>query len=156
MGRSSAVKAIVLAWLIVGILDLTSAVIIAETQGHGTLRMLQGIASGLLGKSSFEGGWVTAGLGFVIHFFIALVVTSIFYFASRSLTALQRHPVVSGLLYGIAVYLFMYWVVIPLVFPTSHHSISRDVTAVFVHMFLIGLPASLIIQRQSRLPASMS
>jgi hypothetical protein len=31
------------------------------------------------------------------------------YGASRRLTFLNRRPIVSGVLYGIAVYIFMYW-----------------------------------------------
>jgi hypothetical protein len=58
----------------------------------------------------------------------------------------------SGLLYGVGVYGFMYWIVVPLAFVNSRHSISRDVTAVFVHMFLIGLPIALIVRRYSSVP----
>ena len=48
------------------------------------------------------------------------------------------------------VYGFMYWVVMPLAYPVVHPSISRDATAVCVHMFLIGLPIALIVRRYSR------
>ena len=35
------------------------------------------------------------------------------------------------------VYIFMYWIVMPLAFPTSRHrSMSRDVTAVIIHIFV--------------------
>ena len=54
---------------------------------------------------------------------------------------------ISGLLYGVVVYGFMYWVVMPLVFPVVHPSLSRDVTAVCIHMFLIGLPIALVVHR---------
>ena len=149
MKRSQAFRTIGFAWLIAGVLDITSAFVIATIKGTGSIRMLQGIASGLLGPKSFEGGLATAGLGLAIHFFIALVAASVFYAASRKISFLTQQPFVSGLLYGIAVYLFMYWVVIRLVFPNAHPSLSRDVTAVLVHMFLIGLPISLIISRCS-------
>jgi hypothetical protein len=150
MKRSQPLRTIVVAWLVAGILDITSAFVIAEIKGTGSIRMLQGIASGLLGPRSFEGGLGTAGLGLVIHFFIALVAATAFYAASRKIGFLTQQPVVSGLLYGIAVYLFMYWIVIRLVFPNAHPSLSRDVTAVLVHMFLIGLPISLIVSRGSK------
>src|ERR1041385_8378020 len=108
MERSQPVRTIVVAWLIAGILDITSAFVIAGIKGTGSIRMLQGIASGLLGPRSFEGGLSTAGLGLAIHFFIALVAATLFYAASRKIDFLAQQPVVSGLLYGIAVYLFMY------------------------------------------------
>src|SRR6266478_443786 len=150
MDRSRAFRAIASAGLIAGILDITSAFVIAELKGTGSIRMLQGIASGLLGPRSFEGGMATAGLGLAIHFLIAFTAASVFYAASRKLTFLTQHAVTSGLLYGIAVYLFMYWIVVPLAFVNAHHSVSRDVTAVIIHMLLIGLPISLIVRWHSR------
>src|SRR6266700_4485875 len=148
--KSRALSAIGFAGLIVGILDITSAFVIAELKGTGSIRMLQGIASGLLGPRSFDGGMATAGLGLAIHFLIAFTAASVFYAASRKLTFLTQHAVTSGLLYGIAVYLSMYWIVVPLAFVNAHHSVSRDVTAVIIHMLLIGLPISLIVRWHSR------
>jgi hypothetical protein len=150
MDRSRAFRAIASAGLIAGILDITSAFVIVELKGTGSIRMLQGIASGLLGPRSFEGAMATAGLGLAIHFLIAFTAASVFYAASRKLTFLTQHAVTSGLLYGIAVYLSMYWIVVPLAFVNARHSVSRDVTAVIIHMLLIGLPISLIVRWHSR------
>jgi len=149
MERSRAFRAIASAGLIAGILDITSAFVIAGLKGMGSIRMLQGIASGLLGARSFEGGMATAGLGLAIHFLIAFTAASVFYAASRKLTFLTQRPVISGLFYGVAVYLFMYWIVVPLAIVNVRHSISRDVTAVIVHMVLIGLPIALVVRRFS-------
>jgi hypothetical protein len=44
----------------------------------------------------------------------------------------------------------MYWIVVPLAFVNARHSVSRDVTAVIIHMLLIGLPISLIVRWHSR------
>jgi hypothetical protein len=150
MKRSRTLPTIASASLIAGILDITSAFVIAGVKGIGSIRMLQGIASGLLGAQSFEGGMVTAGLGLAIHFLIAFTAASVFYVASRKFSFLTQHAVVSGLLYGIAVYVFMYWIVLPLTFPNAHHSVSRDLTAVIIHMVLIGLPIALVVRRFSK------
>jgi hypothetical protein len=150
MKRSQAFRAIALAWFVAGVLDITSAFVIATLKGTGSVRMLQGIASGLLGPQSFEGGLRTAGLGLAIHFLIALVAASVFYAASRKITYLTQQPIVSGLLYGVAVYIFMYWIVVPLAFPTAHHSLSRDVTAVIIHMVLIGSPIAFVVRHFSK------
>ena len=148
--RSQAFPAIAWAGLIAGILDISSAFILSYPKGVGPIRVLQGVATGLVGRASaINGGLATAGLGLVIHFFIAFVVATVFYVASRKLIFLTRHPVISGLLYGVVVYGFMYWIVMPLAYPVVHPSVSRDVTAVCVHMFLIGLPISLIVRRYS-------
>src|SRR6266404_7198784 len=150
MKRSRVLPTIASAGLIAGILDIISAFVIAGIKGTGSIRMLQGIASGLLGQRSFEGGMATAGLGLGIHFLIAFTAAAVFYAASRKLTFLTQHAVTSGLLYGIAVYLSMYWIVVPLAFVNARHSVSRDVTAVIIHMLLIGLPISLIVRWHSR------
>ena len=149
MKRSRALPTIALAGLIAGILDITSAFVIAGIKGTGSIRMLQGIASGLLGQRSFEGGMETAGLGLAIHFLIAFTAAAVFCTASRKFSSLTQHAVVSGFLYGIAVYIFMYWIVVPFAFPTARHSISRDFTAVIIHIVLIGLPISLVVRRFS-------
>jgi hypothetical protein len=150
MRASSAFRTIALAGLIVGILDITSAFVIAAIRGTGSMRMLQGITSGLIGARSFQGGLATAACGLAIHFLIAFTVVTIFYLASRRITFLTQHAIISGILYGVAVYLFMYWIVIRLVFPNAHPSLSRDVTAILVHISLIGLPTALIVRRYSK------
>src|SRR5260370_38164875 len=83
MEKSRALRAIVSAGLIAGILDITSAFVIAELKGTGSIRMLQGIASGLLGARSFEGAIATAGLGLVIPFLIAFTAASVCSIRSR-------------------------------------------------------------------------
>jgi hypothetical protein len=149
--RSRAFPAIAWATLIVGVLDISSAFLLAYPKGVGPIRVLQGVAAGLVGReAAINGGLATAGLGLAIHFFIAFVVASVFYGASRKLIFLTRHPVISGLLYGVVVYGFMYWIVMPLAYPVVHPSVARDVTAVCVHMLLIGLPIALIVRRYSR------
>ena len=155
MKRSQPFVTIVVAWLTAGILDITSAFVIAEIKGTGSIRMLQGIASGLLGARSFEGGLLTAGFGLAVHFFIAFTAAALFYLISRNFSFVTEHAIVAGLVYGIVVYLFMYWIVIRLVFPNAHPSLSRDVIAVLVHMFLIGLPIALIVRHFSN-PSSES
>src|SRR5438105_6118613 len=109
--KSWAIPEIAIAGLIARILDIASAFVIAELKGTGSIRMLQGIASGLLGSQSFEGGMATAGLRLAIHFSIAFTAASVFYVGSRQFSFLTQHAVASGLLYGIAVYVFMYWLV---------------------------------------------
>jgi hypothetical protein len=155
MKTSSAFRAITVAGLVAGVLDITSAFVLSYPKGVGPIRVLQGVAAGLIGlDSAFKGGLATAGLGLAIHFFIAFVVATVFFLASRKLALLTRHAVISGLLYGVVVYGFMYWIVMPLAYPVVHPSVSRDLTAVCVHMFLIGLPIALIVRRYSSAQSS--
>ncbi|HEV2843020.1 MAG TPA: hypothetical protein VGW39_17000 [Chthoniobacterales bacterium] len=149
--RSRAFPAIAWATLVAGVLDIISAFLLSYLKGGGPIGVLHGVAAGLIGReSAINGGLATAALGLAIHFFIAFVVSSVFYAASRKLVFLTRHAVISGLLYGVMVYGFMYWIVMPLAYPVVHPSLSRDLTAVCVHMLLIGLPIALIVCRFSR------
>jgi uncharacterized membrane protein YagU involved in acid resistance len=112
--------------------------------------VLQSVASGLLGRESYKGGLKTAALGAVVHFSIAFVACTIYYVASRKIKVLRQRPIVCGLLYGVAVYLFMYLIVLPLTFHRSFvQSLSAVATDVAIHMFCVGLPISLAIRRYS-------
>jgi hypothetical protein len=136
---------------VVGILDISSAFFIAYLYGRGPIDVLHGVAAGLIGpQSAMQGGLPTAALGLAIHFFIAFVVSSVFYAAGRKFTFLTKHPFISGPLYGILVYSVMYWLVMPLAYDVVRPSLSRDVTAICVHILLIGLPVSLIVRAGSR------
>ena len=150
MKKSEAFRAILTAGLVVGVLDISSAFVIWWQRGVGARRGLQGIAAGLLGAKSFDGGMVTASLGLGLHFFVALVVVSIFYLASRKIEFLTIHPVVSGVLYGIGVYIVMYWFVLPMAFPTFRHRVGNELLAIAIHISLIGLPCALIVRRNSQ------
>jgi hypothetical protein len=133
-----------------GVLDITAAFVTWAPRGIRPAQLLRGIASGLLGPKSFDGGWQTALLGTVLHFVIAFSAAGVFYGASRKLLFLRRRPILSGILYGIAVYVFMYWVVMPL---SAYHkpplSISATIIAIMTHIVCVGLPISLIVDRYS-------
>jgi hypothetical protein len=156
MKNSKAFRAILTAGLIVGTLDISSAFVIWWQRGVGWRRGLQGIAAGLLGANSFDGGLVTAGLGLALHFFVAFVVVSVFYLASRKIGFLTIHPVVSGVLYGIGVYIVMFWLVLPTVFSTFRHRLSNDLLQLAIHICLIGLPTAFIVRRYSEVTEQSS
>jgi hypothetical protein len=140
----------ILAGLTAGICDITAAFITAGLRGVKPLRLLQSIASGLLGAKSFEGGWETAALGAALHFLIALSAAGIFYAVSQQLAFLTKRPILSGALYGVAVYLFMYWIVVPLsACRRSPFSIAATIVAIVTHIVCVGLPISLIVHRYS-------
>jgi hypothetical protein len=156
MKKFGALRAIVTAGLVVGVLDISSAFVIWWQRGVALQRGLQGIAAGLLGAQSYEGGMATAGLGLALHFFVAFVVVSTFYAASRKIPFLTKHPFVSGVLYGIGVYIVMYWLVLPKAFSTFRHRLSNELLAVAIHIFLIGLPTAFIVRRYFQLTKQSS
>jgi hypothetical protein len=135
-------------------MDIISAFIVALSRGSTPARLLQFVASGLLGPQAFQGGTATAALGLGLHFFIAFTLVIIFYAARRSIGILRQRPISSGLLYGLAVYAVMNLVVLPLSAARPRHSITGDVIQIGIHMFIIGLPTSLLLRRLSGATAS--
>jgi hypothetical protein len=143
---------IFLGGLIAGTLDLTAACVYSWLRASvSPVRVFQFIASGVLGTDSFTGGAKSAVLGVALHFLIATVATTVFYFASRAWFFLIEHPIVSGLLYGIPVYAFMNFVVLPLSQVTQRpQPISSRLINLAILMFCIGLPIALIVRRYAR------
>jgi hypothetical protein len=150
MKNFEALRAIVTAGLVVGVLDISSAFAIWWHRGVALQRGLQGIAAGLLGANSYDGGIATAGLGLALHFLVAFVVVFLFYLASRKIAFLTTQPLVSGALYGIGVYIVMYWFVLPTAFPTFRHRLWNELLAIAIHICLIGLPCAFIVRRYSQ------
>jgi hypothetical protein len=149
---SPARRAIGWAGLVAGSLDITAAAVLNILSGKTVVHLFQAIAGGLLGKSSFQGGLATALLGAFFHFLIAFTAAAVFYAASCKFKFLVGHAIPSGLLYGITVYIFMYYVVLPMsayhvkiALPPMAH-LARDVC---IHMFLVGLPIALIVRKYS-------
>ncbi|MCU1305451.1 MAG: hypothetical protein JWN45_146 [Acidobacteriaceae bacterium] len=147
--KSRAFPAIFWGGLTAGILDITAAFVTWAPRGISPVRVLQGIARGALGPKAFQGGWKTAALGLAVHFLVAYTATAVFYLASRRFTFLTRLAISSGVLYGIAVYLFMYFVVMPLASLKPVLTPSAIAVAVLTHIFCVGLPISQTVRRYS-------
>ena len=103
-----------------GALDITAAFIVYGYFGLEPMRLLQGIAGGLLGPRTFTGGLTTALLGLLCHFVIAFSAAAVYFAVSRRLPFLVEHAVISSFLYGVAVYVFMNRIVVPLSAATKY------------------------------------
>src|SRR3954471_7207651 len=144
-----AVRTIAITGLIVGAMDITAATIQAISRGATATRLLQFVTSGLIGQVAFTGGAATAALGLGLHFVIAFTLVKVFYAASRSIILLRRYAVASGIVYGLIVFGVMNLIVLPLSAAKPRHSLSGDLIQIAIHMFVIGLPTSLLIRRLS-------
>ena len=150
MPLSNALKPIALGGLIAGTLDITAACVSAWLRSQTSpIRVGQFIASGAIGASAFSGGKMMALLGFVFHFLIATTATAVFYLASRRLRFLVKWPIPMGLLYGVLVYLFMNFVVLPrsaITPPRVAPTLSSRGIQMLIIMFCVGLPIALIVR----------
>jgi hypothetical protein len=146
---SGAFPAIFAAGLLAGVLDISAAFITWAPQGVPPVTILQGIASGLLGPQAFKEGTTSALLGGAIHFLIAFSAAAVFYVASRKIDFMTRRPILAGVLYGVSVYVVMYWIVMPLAKMHPAHTFTRSIVAIVTHMVCVGLPISLMVRRYS-------
>lgn len=138
-------QAILLGGLSAGALDFIGACVTNAARGVTPLRVAQSVASGLLGRASFNGGYKTAALGVALHFIIALGAAAVFCVASTRLHWLVERPWLSGALYGIAVYWFMQLIVLPLSAVPFKLNFAWPVvvTGLIVHVLCVGWPIAL-------------
>jgi hypothetical protein len=130
---------IVAAGLICGVLDGLSAILLTLAFGGKPARMFQGIAAGLLGPNAFKGGGGTVALGVALHFVVAFVASAVYFAASRVFPFLIDQATLCGVLYGVAVHLFMNFVVIPLSAIGRRPFVPQVFVAVLiVHMTVVG------------------
>jgi hypothetical protein len=80
-----------------GVLDSTAALVVYGFFGLKPIRLLQGIASGLLGTKAFSGGLATAVLGVFCHFLIAFGAAAVYLVASRALSSARKRAEISRL-----------------------------------------------------------
>jgi hypothetical protein len=134
--------------VIAGTLDIAFAFTFAGMHGAPPLRVLQFIASGLLGKAAFAGGWSAGALGAFCHYFIITVATALYLVASRHIATLVRHPFFCGPLYGAMIYLVMNFIVVPLsAVSAMHYTLEGVVGDLASHLFFVGLPIALLVRR---------
>ena len=151
-------KPILYAAVLVGVLDITAACInLGVAYGFGPVRVLKGVAGGLLGRSAVEGGFATAALGLAMHFTMALTVTTIFYALSRRLPLPQKlwGVVAVGLLYGAAVFAvnnfatapFLSWIRSLYLHTAISLKPPMGWSQLVIHLFCVGLPIALVMHR---------
>ena len=145
----SGLWAVVVGGSTAGALDILFAISYAGYRGMPPARLLQTVASGLLGEAAFSGGTATAAAGLLLHFALAFAWAGIFVAAARRLPVLTRQPVLSGILFGVVVFLTMRLVVLPLSafpYPVSFKSLGA-VLDLLSHTLLFGIPIALATRR---------
>lgn len=141
--------AITAATAVAGTLDLLSAFVFGGMGGATPTRVLHTVASGPFGPAMFDGGITAALIGLGVHFAIMAVMVAMFVNGAVRLPALTKRPILYGAMYGVGLYLFMYWLVLPArwpdLFPRSDWwSVGN---ALFSHVVCVGIPLALVSAR---------
>lgn len=141
-------KAILIACLIIGLLDGAAACISAYIKNEVTPdRVFQFVASGVFGKEAFAGGTSMALLGLLFHFMVATGWTTLFFLAYPRIKFLSWNKYIVGIAYGVFVLFAMNLVVVPLSNVPNSNPGSVQLPQLFIHMFIVGLPISLLANR---------
>jgi len=146
--RTSPLRFIGIGSIVAGVIDLAYAIAFNSRAGVPAIVIPQSVASGLLGINAFRDGWASAALGVMLHFGILFVAAGSYFLASRKLGGLTTRPKTCGALFGLAIYLFMHAVVLPLsAAPKFKVTPASVVSDLIVHIILIGPIIALAVQR---------
>jgi hypothetical protein len=138
-------------------LDIIYAIVRNGMSGTSPLWVLQSVASGWLGKGAFESGVAGGMLGLASHYAILFVAAAIYLAAAKvvsskelgvsqsktqGLAVMPNRPLISGAIFGVLVYLFMNFVVMPLSAVPFHinYTVSKILEGFVFHAVLVGMP----------------
>lgn len=141
-------RAVTVGALAVATLDMLDCIVVyGLLRGVTATQCFQGVASGLLGRASFQGGWSTVLLGGALHLFNATVIVTVYWLASRRLPLLTRRPVASAILYGCLVFIVMNFVVVPLsAARVMRITLVNLVNGFLGHIISVGLPCRWVVR----------
>jgi uncharacterized membrane protein YagU involved in acid resistance len=129
-------------------LDIVYAILRHAGYGRKPLWVLQSVASGWMGKDAFSSGTLGGVIGLASHYGILFAAAALYFIVSKALPVLHSHAVTCGAVFGILVYLFMNFVVLPLsAFPFElSYPPLRLLEGFLSHAVLVGLPIALAVR----------
>jgi len=140
-------KPIAIATAVSGTLDILFAMILTLAFGREIPNMLRFVASGPFPSAT---GMGTSGaiLGLVVHFALMAIMAAVYMAVARHRAHFLAKPLMWGIIYGLATYFVMNWIVVPLRFhpPLPPKPISIA-TQLFAHIVLVGIPMAYIAAR---------
>jgi hypothetical protein len=148
--RSSKARYILLACLLVATLDMSGALVVWTIilKKVTATQILQGIASGVFADDAFSGDPSMAWFGILFHYIIASSFTIFYFLIYPYVPFLRKQRILSGLLYGVFVWAFMNYAVLPFSHVRmSPFRLSSAMISAAILMVCIGLPVSWLTSR---------
>ena len=147
MPKNVLFKSILLATAIAGALDILWAALLTIWRGRSILAMLQFVASGPF-PTAVDWGLMGGFAGLGVHFGLMAIMAGVFMLAWMHFDQMPRHPLWSGLGYGVVTYAVLDLVVVPLRFPAAWPPSPLSVaTQLFAHLVLVGLVFATVARR---------
>jgi hypothetical protein len=142
----STLRAIIILGLIVGTLDILSAIVdyyIATRKGPSNI--FKYIASAILDKQAFSGSTRIIVLGLFMHYLIAFLFTTLFVVLYRNARFMTGNKLIVGLCYGVLIGVIMNFIVVPLsLTPKAPYQGLKVVKAFLILICIIGLPLAFL------------
>ncbi|WP_026969711.1 hypothetical protein [Algoriphagus terrigena] len=138
--------------LLVGTLDILAACIQYYLKtGSGPALVFKFIASGVFGAEAFSAGDSMIVYGLLFHYSIAVSFTIFFFLITTLFPALLKAKVVTGIGYGIAVWIVMNLIVVPISnTPKGEFDWINAGIGMLILIVCIGLPLSFIAAKARR------
>ena len=152
IGRSGR-NTILSAALVAGTLDILAAFLVYAVIMEKTspARILMSIASGIFGKAAYSGGTPMIITGLLLHFLIAFIFSVFYYLIYAGLPILRRRKLLSGILYGIFIWLVMNIGVLPIVFKGMPlPAPSAALLGIAIVIVAVGIPIAYIVSGPRR------
>lgn len=149
--RNSKTLTILSLCLLTGTLDAIAALVIAHTTD--VMAVFQYIASGWFGKEAFYGGTTMMLWGILFHYLVASVWSILLFVLYPSFSGFLKNKYVTGIVFGIIIWLIMNRLVLPLTHipkRTSAPSVIAIFKGVLALILCVGLPIALIANRYYR------
>ncbi|KAA0993292.1 DUF1440 domain-containing protein [Dyadobacter aurulentus] len=146
--RKKAINVILAATFIAGTLDILAAILVYSIVLEQTSpsMILMSIASGVFGKAAFSGGSLMVLAGLLLHYLIAFLFSTFYYIIYPGLEFLKKQRLISGILYGIFVWLVMNLGVLRIVFSAKLPSDPEAaLLGISILIIAFGIPISYII-----------
>ena len=142
---SNSLQAILWGGMAAGVADILSAI---GNQKGNVLGVLQYVGSGLIGKSAFEGGWMTAGVGLAVHLGLTTIMATLFVLAAQRWVVLRQRPWAAGLIYGALLFGAMFHVIVPYLSAAQNWNIPQgfwpNLRGAMGHGFFVGVPIACV------------
>jgi hypothetical protein len=146
--RKNSRSLLIRATLIAGTLDILSAAAYALISGKNPLAVPVGIASAVW-PGAVKAGAPALVAGLLLHFTIMFVMVKVYVAAARRVAWLTTRPMISGVLYGLALWVVMNLIVLPLRWPALFPHVTGISFAeqIFSHTVLVGVPLAWLTSR---------
>jgi hypothetical protein len=139
-------RAIFLTGFLAGTLDAIAAIVVSQASPAVVFKF---IASGAFGAGeAFSGGNTMILWGVIFHYLIAFSWAVFFFFMYPAVPLLRKNKYITGLAYGIFVWIIMNRVVLPLSeIAQRPFNLKSALTGMAILMVAIGLPIAILTHR---------